>query len=187
MHGRVLGRRGRSAGSAPGVGCPAGDTILRSAGGPAQHSRVRRPSLPPRSGGRDRAARSGRRKTRSSARAAMCGPRTRPGSGAGDEFGLGVAWVGARVAPFPHRLPDGKDAVPRALRAQVPSFVEPRSHDLGRRTIDETRRGEPVEDRLPLLAPGPGGRRTGLRMPGSGPPAAIERGPRPPPAPDRPA
>ncbi len=98
--------------------------------------------------------------------------------GAGDEFGLGVAWVGARVAPFPHRLPDGEDAVPRALRAQVPPFVEQRSHDLGRGTTDETRGGEPVEDLLPLpLAPGPGGRRTGLRMPGSGPPAAGERGP----------
>ena len=47
------------------------------------------------------------------------------------------------------------------------AFVEQRRHDLRRRTVDEARAGEHIEDLLALgFTQRPGGRWTGLLVPG---------------------
>ena len=96
----------------------------------------------------------------------------------GDELGLGVVRMGELIAPFSHRLLRGQDAIHRALRAQVLPFIEQGRDDLRRRTVDEARRHERVQDLLAFgLAKRPGGRGTGLLAPGSGPLTTIEGGP----------
>ena len=48
------------------------------------------------------------------------------------------------------------------------AFVEQRRHDLRRRTVDEARAGEHIEDLRALgFTQRPGGRWTGLPVPGS--------------------
>ena len=48
------------------------------------------------------------------------------------------------------------------------AFVEQRRHDLRRRAVDEARAGEHIEDLLALgFTQRPGGRWTGLLVPGS--------------------
>ena len=72
----------------------------------------------------------------------------------------------ALVAPLSDRLIGGQDPIP--LRAQVMAFVEQRRHDLRRRTVDEARAGEHIEDLLALgFTQRPCGRWTGLLVPGS--------------------
>ena len=74
----------------------------------------------------------------------------------------------ALIAPLSDRLIGGQDPIHRPLRAQVMAFVEQRRHDLRRRTVDEARAGEHIEDLLALgFTQRPGGRRTGLPVPGS--------------------
>ena len=96
----------------------------------------------------------------------------------GHELGLGVAGMAELISPLSDRLVRSQDPVHRALGAQIPAFIEQRRDDLGRRPVDEARAGEHVEDvRAFGRAQGPGGRRTGLLMPGSGPPATVEGSP----------
>ena len=52
----------------------------------------------------------------------------------------------ALIAPLSDRLIGGQDPIHRPLRAQVMAFVEQRRHDLRRRTVDEARAGEHIED-----------------------------------------
>ena len=74
----------------------------------------------------------------------------------------------ALIAPLSDRLIGGQDPIHRPLRAQVMAFVEQRRHDLRRRTVDEARAGEHIEDLLALgFTQRPGGRWTGLPVPGS--------------------
>ena len=81
---------------------------------------------------------------------------------------LGVLGMLALIAPLSDRLIGGQDAIHRPLRAQVMAFVEQRRHDLRRRTVDEARAGEHIEDLLALgFTQRPGGRWTGLPVPGS--------------------
>ena len=66
-----------------------------------------------------------------------------------------------------------RDRTVRSLRVEhyssaVNTFVEQRRHDLRRRTVDEARAGEHIEDLLALgFTQRPGGRWTGLLVPGS--------------------
>ena len=86
----------------------------------------------------------------------------------GHQLGLGVLGMFALIAPLSDRLIGGQDPIHRPLRAQVMAFVEQRRHDLRRRTVDEARAGEHIEDLLALgFTQRPGGRWTGLLVPGS--------------------
>ena len=86
----------------------------------------------------------------------------------GHQLGLGVLGMLALIAPPSDRLIGGQDPIHRPLRAQVMAFVEQRRHDLRRRTVDEARAGEHIEDLLALgFTQRPGGRWTGLLVPGS--------------------
>ena len=82
------------------------------------------------------------------------------------------------IAPLSHRLIRGQDPIHRALRAQVLAFIEQRGDDLGGRAVDEARGGEHVEHMLAFgVAQRPGGRWTGLLVPGSGLVTTVEGGP----------
>ena len=72
------------------------------------------------------------------------------------------------IASLPDRLIRSQDSIHRPLRAQVVAFVEQRRHDFRRRAVDEARVGEHIEDLLALgFTQRPGGRWTGLLVPGS--------------------
>ena len=72
------------------------------------------------------------------------------------------------MAPLADRLIHGQDPIHRPLRAQVVAFVEQRCHDLRWRTVHEAWAGEHIEDLLALgFTQRPGGRWTGLLVPGS--------------------
>ena len=86
----------------------------------------------------------------------------------GHQLGFGVPGMLALIAPLPDRLICGQDPIHRALRAQVVTFVEQRRHDLRWRAVDEAWAGEHIEDLLALgSTQRPGGRWTGLPVPGS--------------------
>ena len=72
------------------------------------------------------------------------------------------------IAPLSNRPIRSQDSIHRPLRAQVVAFVEQRRHDFRRRAVDEEWAGEHIEDLLALgLTQRPGGRWTGLPVPGS--------------------
>ena len=50
------------------------------------------------------------------------------------------------VAPLAHRGAGGQDPVHRALRAQVPVFIEQRRDHFTWRAVDEARRAQHVKD-----------------------------------------
>ena len=72
------------------------------------------------------------------------------------------------IAPLPDRLIRGQDPIHRPLRAQVAAFVEQRRHDFRWRAVHEAWAGEHIGDLLALgFTQRPGGRWTGLLVPGS--------------------
>ena len=84
------------------------------------------------------------------------------------ELGLGVLGMLTLIAPLPARLIGGQDPIHRALRGQVVAFVEQRRHDFRWRTVHEAWAIEHIEDLLALgFTQRPGGRWTGLLVPGS--------------------
>src|SRR5213594_4227036 len=72
--------------------------------------------------------------------------------GRGQQLGLPVVGVTELIAPLANLLVLGKDAVHRALRAEVVPLVEKRGIDLSRRAINEARFVENRQGALSLLS-----------------------------------
>ncbi len=93
----------------------------------------------------------------------------------GHKFGFAVLRVLALVAPLSYRLGRSQDPIHGALGAQVCAVIKQGSHHFSGRAVNEALRGEHFNNVLALgYAQCPGGRWTGLLVPGSRTPATVE-------------